>query len=91
MKPVKFEEAETELLCNGIPNCQDLFIGTALDFQTDTTYKIAKFELSPEELERVNADKSIWLCNRGIWVPVLPTVWHPYKELKYSPVRPKQN
>lgn len=91
MKPEKFEYAETEMLCNGIPNCNDLFIGTAIDQQSQEVYQIAKFNLEPDEIERVVDRGAIWICNRGVWVPVLPTVHHPYHELGFMPVRPKEN
>lgn len=78
MKPVKFKEANTTFIAEGIPDLP-AFVG---DNQHSNPVIISKWELSEEEVQQIVKNKSIYLVVAGQGMPPLSM----HTETVFSPI-----
>lgn len=84
MKSQEFEQVNLLMRAGENPDCNDLPISRCLDSFGHPSM-VAKFQLLPEEIERVLETGELWVSIRGyVWPPILPSVYHPFDELEYK-------
>lgn len=88
MKGREFKEQNLLLKAGDNPNTNDLNACRCTDPETNSPFIVAKFMLDRQEIIKINETGELWLCIMGNnWPPVLPTVFDPFKENGFIPLK----
>lgn len=88
MKPEPFKEQNAMLGAGNNPNTSDMPVCLCGD-PDGIPFRVSKWKLTKEELDRINETGELWLGTMGYQPPppVMVSVFHPFEDLGWIPAQ----